>query len=238
MTYVPGQDGTTVKYSTNYTSTGVYHFYVEGDYTDITFINHGGYTFITLDVSQYSNLDNLNFLILDTTSVSGDIGALSGLLNLLTLACNDSNVSGDISVFKDNTTITTLRLARTGVFGEISELGGYSLNDIRLLETNISKQNKGVYQKVAFFRGLELYNESQIAESFNSIVPWTFVGTLDLTDCSLQSIEIDNCLISLANGTVTNTTINIGGNNAARTSASDSAKATLLANGCTVTVNE
>jgi len=52
------------------------------------------------------------------------------------------------------------------------------------------------------------------------------------------STMVDNALIAMAGGPVYNTTINLGGNNAARTSASDSAKATLLANGCSITVNE
>jgi len=56
----------------------------------------------------------------------------------------------------------------------------------------------------------------------------------------LSSTEVDNLLIDLAN-VVTwtgNKVINIAGNNAARTSASDAAKATLLGKGVTVTVNE
>lgn len=65
----------------------------------------------------------------------------------------------------------------------------------------------------------------------------------DLTEINISSQGftsdiVDNALIRMADGGLLDCVINIGGTNAARTSASDSAKDTLIANGCTVTVNE
>jgi len=56
--------------------------------------------------------------------------------------------------------------------------------------------------------------------------------------CGLSSTEVDNILNDLAVNQTVPIDINVAGTNAARTAASDAAKATLLAVGCTITVNE
>ena len=75
---------------------------------------------------------------------------------------------------------------------------------------------------------------------FASAVPsWTNNNiNIDFKDCEWTATEVDNCMIALANGPVTNCTINIAGTNAARTAASDAAKVIILANGNALTVNE
>lgn len=59
-----------------------------------------------------------------------------------------------------------------------------------------------------------------------------------LTANGFLTAHVDNALISMADSGVANCTIQLHGANQARSSASDAAKATLIAAGCTVTVNE
>lgn len=79
------------------------------------------------------------------------------------------------------------------------------------------------------------------AYTFDSQLPWPNIRVsygINISNNNWTSQMTDNALIAFAGGPLFNTAINIGGTNAARTSASDAAKATLIANGCTVTVNE
>lgn len=85
----------------------------------------------------------------------------------------------------------------------------------------------------------ETYKECELhfngtAVSFHSRKEWTSLSqTIDMSDCNLTSDEVDNALISLAHGCHL-CTIKIGGNNARRTSASDSAVISLVQNQNTV----
>ena len=74
--------------------------------------------------------------------------------------------------------------------------------------------------------------------TFDTITAW--IGhdySIDIQDCALTSTMVDNALIAFAGGSFTGNLINVGGTNAARTSASDAALATLLAAGNSVNLN-
>lgn len=85
----------------------------------------------------------------------------------------------------------------------------------------------------------ETYKECELhlngtAVSFDSRKEWTSLSqVIDMSDCNLTSNEVDNALISLAHGCHL-CTIKIDGNNARRTSASDSAVISLVQNQNTV----
>jgi len=74
--------------------------------------------------------------------------------------------------------------------------------------------------------------------SFESNTAWTGRDiNVYLNDCLLSGTDVDNALIAFSGGSFTNKTINLGGINDPRTSASNAALAILQGNGCIVTTS-
>jgi len=166
-----------------------------------------------------------NFII----SLTGDLGDLAkihypaqklsrfylpsilGKLNYLIF--EGTSVSGNISDLKIFTTLTYLNLGWTNMTGDIADID--TLTNITFLRLCASHFT---------------YSTMVIPDS------WTKIEVYDL---GWNSATVDQFIIDLDTpGRVANGTLNIAGNNAARTHASDTAKANLEAKGWVITANE
>lgn len=127
---------------------------------------------------------------------------------------NQLNISGNVNDWYLLINLTRMICYSTSLSGDVS---------------NLSSLNK-----------LDYLTFSSTSVTFDNQTTFSNTGTIYLRDCNWTSTMVDNCLISLAASPVQNATINIAGNNAARTSASDAAVAILedVANNNTLTVNE
>lgn len=145
---------------------------------------------------------------------------LAGFYPVTHLYCVIEPITCDIGNLAGLTKLTGLYLASTSVSGTLSELS--PITDIDYL----------------YVYSTSVSGWSDVTLSNN----WAADDLCDIRaqDCGWSSASVDQILIDLA-AMVTGSDagyLNIGGTNAARTSASDAAKATLLSNGWTITVNE
>jgi hypothetical protein len=124
-------------------------------------------------------------------------------------------VSGDVSSWSALTSLAYLRCNSTNVSGDVSSWSALtSLAYLHCSYTNIE---------------------------FNSTPVWSVDGSIIwMHNCLWTSTMVNNALASFAGGPVTNCTIDISGDNAIRTAASDADVATIEtpANGNSLTVNE
>jgi hypothetical protein len=145
------------------------------------------------------------------TFVSGDVSNWSKLINLTEIKASITSISGDISSWSTLTSLTNLQCRTTPVSGDIS--GWATLTSITTLNC---------YDNDTTFDGTDSWSNTS--------------GAIRLEDNAWTSQEVDNAIASLK--TCTNCTINIAGNNAHRTAASNDDLNTLLANGNTITLND
>jgi len=213
-------------------------------------------TEVTGDLSDLSALTSLSTVYLWGTNIIGNISALSALTQLIDVVIAGTGITGDIAVFAGKTLLMQLAIYDCSVYGNISSIAGLT----SLLSIDFS--NTGVEGDIAGFTSfsnliyLISYNSSitgnlaDIASLTSLVYLWlsdtslTYTTTslpawagndIELTSCGFSSAEVDNILIDLASGCGANGRLNLGGTNAARTSASDAALATLIAAGWTVT---
>jgi len=195
----------------NYGKAGNFIISLTGNLEDLTRIKYDNQK-----LSKFyfpSTLTSLTYLSLSNTSVTGDISSVSNLTSLTYLSLSNTSVTGDISSVSNLTNLTFLSLYSTSVTGDIS-----SLNTL----TNLTE--------------LDLFNSSVTYTT--TIIPdsWQVIYVYDL---NWDSATVDQFIIDLDTpGRVADGVLNIAGNNAPRTSASDTALSNLLANGWEVTVNE
>jgi len=122
-------------------------------------------------------------------------------------------ITGDIAQLASFTSLVSLVLNFTSVSGDVSVLSPLtSLVVTRFFSTSVS------------------YTTA-------SLPPWAS-NAIQLQNCAWTQAEVDQFLIDLADGVGASGSLNIAGTNAARSSASDAAKAALLAASWTLTVNE
>jgi len=215
MTQVGGNDAVEVTHTTSYPSgkTRTFYFYVEGDYADITWINVLNQSMISGDASGWGVMVNLILIAIGGTFIVCRIDGWDTLTSLVQVTMKDLLTRrGDISIFANAPLLGSLNIQGTGIYGDLSTL--YQLP----------------------FSGVLV--DRSVGVTFDAIQSFTVTARFWAYDCKWTSTMVDNALISLANGGTTTSEIFIAGNNAARTSASDAAKATLEGAGCTVTVNE
>ena len=208
-----GNDAVNVVVTHTYAGAGSYDIKFKDDYLSLTHLICSANS-LTGDISGWSALVNLTFLNCYNNSLTGDVSGWSALVNLDYLSCDYNNLSGDISGWSALVMLETLYCHFNLLSGDIS--GFSSLIHLRRFKVNNNSLD------------------------FDSVTSW---AALDLgTNCLLQdnsmsSTQVNNALNSFANGPFIDTTINLGPNNAVRTSASDAAVTTLVANGCTVITN-
>jgi hypothetical protein len=191
---------------------------------------------LTGDVSVWSALTSLTTLLLGATSLTGDISGWSALTNLTSLSIQDTAFTGDVSAWSALTSLTALRCDGTSLTGDISSWSALtSLTSLRC-EDNAFTGDVSAWSTLTSLTTLRANNNDF---TFDNTPAWSNNGAdLRLFDNSWTSGMVDNSLASFAGGPVTNSTLNVAGNNAARTSGSDADKVTILANSNTLTVNE
>jgi hypothetical protein len=136
-------------------------------------------------------------------------------LNLTSLVLTSSAVTGDVSAWSVKDDFTYLDLHGNNLTGDISAL--ITMTSLTYLDLS----DNGVM-------------------SFDSSTAWAgHDHDCNFSDAFIvvDSTSVDNALIALSGGDFSGRTINLGGSNPARTSASDAALAILEANN-TVIVNE
>jgi hypothetical protein len=214
ITEVDGNDATEVTHTTDYSEPGVYTFYVEGDLSDITELKINNQSFVSGSINRFGELSSLIDLNVSGTGFDGNLENILNLTSLETFYVAGTKVTGDVSELAVLTSLDGLVVYQSEVFGDFSKLYPLTL----------------IYQIFSF---------DQPGTSFENIETWDFsaLATMQFHNNAWSSEDVDNCLISLANGGASGASIKLDGNNDTRTSASDAALSTLLAAGNTVIVN-
>ena len=221
--------------------------------TDISLDN----TEVSGDISELQNLTALTAINLNNTGVSGDISALSRLTALTAIRLFRTQVSGDISVLSGLTALTAIDLNSTQVSGDISALQNLTaLTAISLYSTEVSGSldslanlPSGLTFNIGnktlsgdYFKFLNEHTNSDVVCSGNfnyTTKSWSGksyrrVGGDDFTCNNLDNFLNDFQVVSVSNTNIyVSPSIKMKGT---RTSASDSAIATLQGKGFTVTV--
>lgn len=194
---VVGQDAVLITETSSYSGAATYTFSVTGDVTELTWIQINSQAFVSGDISKWSILTNLISIQIYDTAVSGDVSGWSALTLLTTLSGYRTNISGDISGWSTLTAMTGLQIFDTNVSGDVSGLNTLtSLTVIRIDGTDVT---------------------------WDTTATWVATSiTIQFNDCAWTAQMVDNSLASFAATPVTGCTINIAGDNAARTSGSDS----------------
>lgn len=164
-------------------------------------------------MSSLGVFTGLTFYQIFGTLVDGDIAISTLMSGLLYLQASSSDVSGDVAGINSITGLLIISLATTNVTGDFGDFSTL----VNLTYVNLS--------------GNSLSYETTTLPAWSNT-------TIYLQNNAMTQTEVDNFLIDLAAAGGTNGTLNIAGTNAARSAASDAAKATLLTNGWAVTVNE
>jgi len=152
------------------------------------------------------------------------------------------NIGGDVSGWSVLTNLTDLNLdagfSGVQLYGDVSGLSALTnITSIGLQGSNVTGDISGWRTMTGLTGNFALYMAGTLV-SFNSSTAWTGVDAhVYLNDCLLSGSNVDNALIAFSGGSFANKTINLGGTNDSRTSASNAALAILQGNGCTVTVN-
>ena len=231
---VVGQDGTLITKTSSYSGAGSYKFWLSGDVTDITYIDVNGQAFVSGDVSGWSALTSLTYLSCYSNSLTGDVSGWSALTSLTTLYCSSNSLTGDVSGWSALTSLTTLNCSSNSLTGDVS--GWSALTSLTTLSCS-SNSLTGDVSGWSALTSLTYLNCSSNSLDFDSSPAWAALNcgaNFNMADNAMTSGQVDNAIISFAQGPFTNTTITLNGTNAARTAASDAAVATLVAAGCTV----
>jgi hypothetical protein len=146
--------------------------------------------------------------------LTGDIGDLAGMTGMQYLNLSLTAVTGDIGDLAGMTGMRYLYLSLTAVTGDIGDLAG-----------------------MTGMRQLNLYSTA-VTYTTTALPAWALCD-IRAYSCGWNTATVDQFMIDLADGVGANGQLRIAGTNAARSAASDAAKATLLAAGWTpVEVNE
>jgi hypothetical protein len=182
-------------------------------------------TNVSGDISSWSTLTSMEYLLLSHTSVSGDISSWSTLTNIVTLSIYATSVSGDISSWSTLINASSIDVSETSVSGDISSWSTLSsIQAIRVYNTSVS----GDISSWSTLTTLGVMYCQETSVTFDSDAAWTdHDHDIDISDCGLNSTQVNNALIAFAGGSFSGETISIGGSNDVRTSASDAAVASL-----------
>ena len=195
-------------------------------------------TNVTGDISAFANNTQLSTLHLDNIKITGNISAFANNTQLSTLYLNNTNVTGDISAFENMTKLAILEINNTSVHGDIGVFRNCLLKEIRI--ANVGNLT-GDFAKLP----AKCYYIALGDDASKTVLNWTSRYTSEyITAWSGRAkvTNVDDMLIGMAKCTAHpdittfptwKKTISIVGT---RTSASDSALATLQQKGYTVSV--
>ena len=169
------------------------------------------------DLNELTKTSMTRFGIVGTNSITGNISSTPSTVTFFDVR-GTTKITGDIASLSDNTGMTYFFCT-----------GDNTLNgNLASLPANITYFYVGDVCRISDYTSGRTW-----ANNINRIYMKTTTGY------GLSSTEVDNLLIDLANVStwVVVKSIDLRGNNAARTSASDAAKATLEGKGVTVLTN-
>ena len=165
-----------------------------------------------LEADNISKIDNLELLI-----------------SLTHLVCNTNSISVlDVSAL---TSLTILHCYSNS----ISVLDVSNLTSLTYLHCSLNSISVLDVSALTALTTLHCYSNSISSLSVSAL---TALKTLNCHNNGMSATNVDNILIDLDTAGASNGTASLAGTNAARTSASDAAKANLLGRGWTITVNE
>jgi hypothetical protein len=207
---------------------------ISGINRNVSGVNDGKYKSINIDGLKYSN----SLTWMDIATAEGNISAFKNAISLLYVALNNTNVTGDISAFENMTKLAILEINNTSVHGDIGVFRNCLLKEIRI--ANVGNLTGDFAKLPAKCYYIALGNDAS-----KTVLNWTSRGTSEyITAWSGRAkvTNVDDMLIGMAKCTAHpdittfptwKKTISIVGT---RTSASDSALATLQQKGYTVSV--
>lgn len=206
-------------YTHTYTVQARYTILVVGTTTLIATFNCYSQAWLGGNIANVlSGLDsvNLKVITLASTPYTGDVSAFSRLTGLTSVNIAATSLTGNLASFAPLTSLTSLLAFSTALTGDMGSLA-----------------------TITGFTSLYLYAVPALTYTSRALPPWNGAA-LWLFSSGLSSAEVDAFLIDFADGCGTTGTrvLKLAGTNAARTSASDAAKAALVAAGWTVEVNE
>jgi hypothetical protein len=187
-----------------------------------------GYTKISGDVDRVLEFWNTN------STIGGDMSKLDRFTSLKTLHLENSGMTGSLKSIKPCTKLTYINIDNTTFNG--------SVNDFNLFEnlTEISFSGSSITGNVA---SLDMSKMTAVDGS-NTSIDYTYEeftlldgASIDFSDCNLTATQVDNFIIGINAGGAINGTLIMDGNNAARTSASDTDYVSLVGKGWTLTFN-
>lgn len=195
-------------------------------------------TNVTGSISAFSNNIALTSLYLNNTNVTGNISVFSNNTALKSVILNNTNITGDISVFNNMTKLESLNINYTSVYGDISAFRNCNLSRINIsnignLTGDLAKlPAKCYYIALGDDASKNVFNWTN-RDTAEYIIAWS--GTAKVTNVDDMLIGMAKCTAypDIATLPTWQKTINIVGT---RTSASDSALATLQQKGYTVSV--
>lgn len=207
------EDISVLKYCTNLThinirSTGVY-----GDISNIRLLTALKYLNISAgvygNISALSGLTALTSILLQNSKVEGNLYSISGCVSAIEInVSNLYNLTGNLSDLSAMTLLNSLE-------GDNSNISG----DINVLTANIFKIGLATQQSLTYLG--------------TSAVKFPYMHDFYINKSVLTSAQMDNLLISLSKSSWSGNKV-LAVKKDIRTSASDSAIATLQANGVTV----
>jgi hypothetical protein len=218
----------------SYSGSSTYVINITGDLVNLSYFRCNN-TSVSGEVSQFKILTSLTTLSLYYTKISGELTDLSSLINLTYLSLSGTLITGNLTGVSTLSTLKYLNLSGTSLADNVSKLNALtSLTYLNLGNTSVSGNVSGL-STLTNLTYLSL-NATSVSVTTDSLAAWSGIS-FNIVNCNLTSTEVDNLIIKLNDAGGSNGTLTANGNNAARTSASDSARTALINRGWTVTTN-
>lgn len=212
--FTTATEGYLVDYAHNYSSTGEYVIRLTGDLNDVYGFGLDAQSFISGELSTLASMPSLTYIHVGSTGFTGELCSICELTSLTEIRLYNIDLSGDISEIAGWTSAVNLQLYSTNVSGNLNSL----VTMLSLTTLHIGT--------------------SSVIYTTATLPDWD-AANITASSCGWTSAMVDAFLIDLDTASSASTkTVNLGGTNAARTSASDAAKTSLEGKGWTVTVNE
>jgi len=218
---------------------------VFADLTGLESLHLGGCTNIDGSVISISGMTGLKSIKVNETAIYGTVSNFSAMTGLTTLYTYDSSIAGDVSGISGLTNLEDFRVSQPPppivfcIGGDVSDL--YGNTSLKYLHMEYASLSIGDISGAAVFTEIvELWaSHSTMPASYTQgDLPAWGGASLKFASLGLDETEVDDFINDLADGCGDDGVLDISGTNTARSAASDAGKATLLAAGWTVTVNE
>jgi hypothetical protein len=193
-------------------------------------------------ISEFLAFTNLDYLTVANTDIEGDYSVLLTLPIVRLAVHNCPLVTGVIGPLSNNQHQIMFYCYGSGVSGSVSNVGGADPPLMEMTDFRVNGRGENITGDFGDLAPMEalLYVQVQgtaVGYNTTTLPVWNNID-IRIQDCDLTTDEVDNLINDLAATNATNGKLNIAGTNAARSSASDAGKATLLSNGWTLTLNE